>query len=47
MVHMRLLTVVLTAVTMSAGARAADECQQAAYVEQCQLLSGDPMHVAR
>jgi hypothetical protein len=50
MFHMRSLTVLLAALAVSSGARAADEpsCQQtagaaqsSAYVEQCLLVSAD------
>ena len=39
MSHMRSLIIVLVA--LSSGARAADECNQAADVEQCLLVSAD------
>jgi hypothetical protein len=41
MCQMRSLTIVLVALALSSGARAADECNQAAYVEQCLLVSAD------
>jgi hypothetical protein len=41
MFHMRSLTIVLAALSLSSGARAADECNQAAFVEQCLLVSAD------
>jgi|tagenome__1003787_1003787.scaffolds.fasta_scaffold20783323_1 hypothetical protein len=39
--QMRSLTIVLAVLTLSSGARAADECNQAADVEQCLLVSAD------
>ena len=39
--QMRSLTIVLAALMLSSGARAADECNQAADVEQCLLVSAD------
>jgi hypothetical protein len=39
--HMRSLMIVLAALALSSGARAADECNQAADVEQCLLVSAD------
>jgi hypothetical protein len=39
--HMRSLTIVLMTLALSHGAGAADECNQAAYVEQCLLVSAD------
>ena len=41
MCHMRSLTIVLAALALSSGARAADECNQAESVEQCLLVSAD------
>jgi hypothetical protein len=39
--HMRSLTIVVAALALSSGARAADECNQAAYIEQCLLVSAE------
>ena len=41
--YMRSLTIVLAALAfaLSSAAQAADECNQAAYVEQCLLVSAD------
>jgi len=41
MLPMRSLAIVVAALALSSGARAADECTQAAYVEQCLLVSAD------
>lgn len=41
MCHMRSVTIVLMALALSSGARAADECNQPEYVEQCLLVSAD------
>lgn len=37
--RLRSLTIVLVALAFSSGARAADECNQPEYVEQCLLVS--------